>query len=88
MSTKKSNNFTPQTKLDPEKYAHLKAELDAPYRGMRKFIYVVFAASGSIGAFVFFAKILAGQNITSTFPSFALQIGVVALMIWLFRLES
>lgn len=87
MPTSNSNNSHPQTKLDPEKYARLKAELDAPYRGLRKFIYVAFGASGFIGAFIYLAKIIAGQNIGSTFPNFALQVGVMALMIWLFRLE-
>ncbi|MGD1712536.1 DUF3493 domain-containing protein [Dapis sp. BLCC M172] len=87
MPTPNSNNSHSQTKLDPEKYARLKAELDAPYRGLRKFIYVAFGASGFIGAFISFAKIIAGQNIGSAFPNFALQVGVMALMIWLFRLE-
>ena len=87
MATPKSNKSPAQTKLDPEKYARLKAELDAPYRGFRKFIYVAFGASGFIGAFISFAKILAGQNIDSALPNFALQVGIMALMIWLFRLE-
>ncbi len=87
MPTPNSNNSPAQTKLDPEKYARLKAELDAPYRGLRKFIYVTFGASGFIGAFISFAKIISGQNIGSAFPNFALQVGVMALMIWLFRLE-
>ncbi|MEB3340071.1 DUF3493 domain-containing protein [Okeania sp.] len=87
MATPNSNKSTPKTKLDPEKYARLKAELDAPYRGFRKFIYVTFGASGFIGAFISFAKIIAGQNIDSALPNFALQLGIIALMIWLFRLE-
>lgn len=88
MSTQKSNNRPPESKLDPEKYARLKAELDAPYRGLRQFIYVAFGASGLIGTLIFFVKILSGQDINSALPNFALQIGVVALMIWLFRLEQ
>ncbi|MBW4691518.1 MAG: DUF3493 domain-containing protein [Lyngbya sp. HA4199-MV5] len=73
---------------DPEKYAFLKAEAEAPYRGLRKFVYVSFAASGAIGAFIFLAKLAAGQEVSDTLPNLALQIGVVALMIWLFRLDS
>ncbi|NEQ40356.1 MAG: DUF3493 domain-containing protein [Okeania sp. SIO3I5] len=88
MPTPNSNNSHTQSKLDPEKYARLKAELDAPYRGLRKFLYVAFGASGFIGAFISFTRIIAGQNINSAFPNFALQVGVMALMIWLFRLES
>ena len=64
-------------KLSPERYARLKAEVKAPYRGLRKFIYVAFGASGFIGAVIFLAQL----------PNLALQIGIVALMIWLFRWE-
>lgn len=75
-------------KLSPEDYARLRAELKSPYRGFRKTIYVAFAASGTIGAFIFFFKLLAGQNVSSILPNLALQIGVVALMGWLFVLEG
>ncbi|NEP87743.1 MAG: DUF3493 domain-containing protein [Okeania sp. SIO2C2] len=88
MSTPHSNNNSSQTKLSPEKYARLKGELDAPYRGLRQFIYIAFGASGFTGAFIFLAKIIAGQNIASTLPNFALQVGIVILMIFLFRLEQ
>ncbi len=73
---------------DPEKYAFLKAEAAAPYRGLRKFVYVGFGASGAIGAFIFFTQLLAGQEVGDLLPNLALQIGVVALMIWLFSLEG
>ena len=73
--------------LTPEKYARLKAESKAPYRGLRKFFYIAFGASGLIGAFVFLAKIAAGQNLANDFSNFALQLGVVALMIFLFRID-
>lgn len=78
----KKNNLT------PEKYARLKAESKAPYRGLRKFFYVAFGASGLIGAFVFLAKLASGQNLAENFPNFALQIGVVALMVFLFRVDQ
>jgi hypothetical protein len=74
--------------LSPEKYARLKAEARAPYRGLRKFVYVSFGASGAIGAFIFFLQLLAGRQVSSTLPNLALQVGLVALMVWLFRLES
>jgi len=73
---------------DPKKYAFLLAESKAPYRGLRKFVYGTFGASGAIGAFVFLVQILAGRDIEAALPNLALQIGVVALMVWLFRLES
>ncbi|UBF24444.1 DUF3493 domain-containing protein [Kovacikia minuta CCNUW1] len=75
-------------KSDPEKYARLKSEVAAPYRGLRKFVYGAFAVSGAIGGFVFLTQMLAGQDVGEALPNFALQAGVVALMIWLFRLEG
>lgn len=71
-----------------EQYARLKAEAVAPYRGLRKFVYVAFGASGFIGALIFLAQLAAGRDVVATLPNFALQIGVVALMIFLFRLEK
>ncbi len=74
--------------LSPEQYARLRAEAVAPYRGLRQFIYVVFGASGFIGAVVFLARLLAGNDVAEALPNFGLQVGVVALMVWLFRLEQ
>jgi len=74
--------------LDPEKYAYLKAEAKAPYKGLRQFVYFAFAASGSIGAVVFLAQLAAGKDVATALPNFALQIGIVALMIWLFQREG
>jgi hypothetical protein len=74
--------------MDPEKYAKLKAEAKAPYKGLRKFIYIAFGASGFIGAFIFLAQLAAGKDITATLPNLAFQLSLVALMIFLFRLET
>ena len=71
--------------VDPELYQRLIAESKAPYRGLRRFIYVSVGASGLIGAFVFLAQCLAGQNLSRSLPNLGLQVGVVALMIWLLR---
>lgn len=71
-----------------EQYARLKAEATAPYRGLRQFVYIAFGASGFIGAVIFLAQLAAGRDVGATLPNFALQIGVVALMIFLFRLEQ
>jgi hypothetical protein len=70
-----------------DRYARLRAEAIAPYRGLRKFIYFAFGASGMIGAFIFLIQLLAGQNASEVMPNLALQIGVVALMVWLFRVD-
>ncbi|NJL09634.1 MAG: DUF3493 domain-containing protein [Calothrix sp. SM1_7_51] len=73
--------------FDPQLYARLKAEAAAPYRSFRKFIYFTCAASGFIGAFIFFLQLIAGRNIDNALPNLAVQIGVIALMIFLWRLE-
>lgn len=73
---------------DPEKYAHLMAEAKAPYRGLRKFVYGAFGASGAIGAVVFLAQALAGREVEAALPNLAVQIGVIALMVWLFRIDK
>lgn len=74
--------------MTPEKYKRLMAEAKAPYKGLRKFVYGTFAASGAIGAFIFLTQVLAGRDVASALPNLALQVGVVALMVFLFRLES
>ncbi|BAU62806.1 hypothetical protein STA3757_01570 [Stanieria sp. NIES-3757] len=90
MSDSSPKKPTPRGKsqLSPEKYARLKAEAKAPYRGLRKFFYVAFGASGLIGAFVFLAQLAAGREVSSTLTNLALQIGLVALVVWLFRWEE
>lgn len=75
-------------RFTPEQYARLKAEAAAPYRGLRKFVYVAFGASGFIGAVVFLAQLLAGRDVDAALPNFALQLGVVALMVFLFRWDQ
>ncbi len=85
-------NNTPAQKrsknLTSEQYQRLRAEAKAPYRGLRKFIYAGFGASGAIGGFVFLAQIIAGQNVSAALPNLALQVGVVALMVFLFRIDK
>jgi len=71
-----------------EQYARLKAEAQAPYRGLRKFVYVGCGASGLIGAVVFLAQLLAGRDADAALPNLALQVGVIALMVFLFRRET
>lgn len=90
-STSKNRNAKSKVnprQLSPEHYARLKAEAKAPYRILRQFIYLAFGASGFIGAVVFLGQLSTGQEVGTALPNFALQIGVVALMIWLFRLEK
>jgi hypothetical protein len=74
--------------LSRQQYERLTAEMAAPYRPMRQFIYVACGASGFIGGLVFLAKIASGREMGSALPNFALQVGVVALMVFLFRWEQ
>ena len=74
--------------LDQETYNRLRREAIAPYRGFRKFIYAGLGASGAIGGFVFFFKVLAGRDLANDLPNLALQVGVVAAMVFLFRWEN
>jgi hypothetical protein len=84
----RTRNIKGTRKVSPEQYAQLKAELATPYKGLRQFVYVACGASGFIGGMVFLAKLASGREIASAVPNLALQIGVVALMVWLFRLEQ
>jgi hypothetical protein len=74
--------------LNPQQYARLKAEVAAPYRGLRQFIYISVGASGFIGAFVFFFQLLAQRDIEQALPNFALQLGVIGLMVFLWKWEN
>jgi Low psii accumulation1 / Rep27 len=74
--------------IDPELYKRLQAEAKSPFKGLRKFFYLAFAGSGFIGGVVFLARLAAGRDLANTIPSLALQVGVVALMITLYRWDS
>ena len=80
---------TSKRELDPELYARLKAEAASPYRGLRRFVYLSFGASGLIGAFIFVLQLLAHKtSLEVGLPSLALQVGVVALMVFLWRWDK
>ncbi|OCR01206.1 hypothetical protein BCD67_17755 [Oscillatoriales cyanobacterium USR001] len=70
-----------------QQYQRLKSEMVAPYRPLRQFIYLACGASGFIGGLIFLGQLAAGREVGSAIPNFALQVGVVALMFSLFRLE-
>jgi hypothetical protein len=74
--------------IDPELWRRLQAEAKSPFRGLRQFVYVSCAISGAIGGVVFFFKLLAGRDLEATIPNLVLQVGVVALMVWLLRIDS
>ncbi|MGK7889122.1 MAG: DUF3493 domain-containing protein [Leptolyngbyaceae cyanobacterium] len=73
--------------MSRDRYARLRAEAKAPYRILRQLIYIAFAASGFIGALVFLSEVVTAHNMASALPNLALQLGVLALMIWLLRID-
>jgi len=78
----------PPQGMSQERYDRLVAEAQAPYKGFRKFIYASVGGSGAIGGFVFFTQVLSGRDIAAALPNLALQVGLVALMVFLFRWED
>lgn len=77
----------PPSRLSPERLEQLREEARAPYRGLRFFIYLTFGLSGFVGALIFLVQLIAGRDVGQAFPNFALQVGVVALMVWLARVD-
>jgi hypothetical protein len=82
------NSSNGKPSLSPEKYSYLKAEAQAPYKGLRKFIYFGLGASGAIGAFIFFVQLIAGKNVQENITNLFIQLAVIALMVFLFRWED
>lgn len=71
----------------PEQYTRLKAEAARPYKLLRRFFYLSFAASGSIGAFIFALRTLARKDADNALPNLALQVRLVVLMVFLWYLD-
>ena len=75
-------------KLNPEQYERLRRVAKSPYRGLRIFIYIALSGSGFIGAIIFLARLIAGNGeLEANLGSFGLQIGVLALMFYLYRID-
>ena len=87
MTNKNYRDSSTSQKFTPEQYTRLKTEAAAPYRGLRKFLYLAFGASGFIGAFIFALQVIAGKNVGNALPNLALQVGLVALMVFFWRLD-
>lgn len=73
--------------IDPKLEKRLKREMMSPYRGLRQFIYFGMGASGFIGGFICFCQLLAGRNVESTLPNLVIQVGLVILMVVLWKWE-
>ncbi len=87
-SPDKTETSPQNPKISPEKYARLRAEAKAPYKGFRRVFYIVGAASGLIGAFIFLLRIAAGTDVTQNLPNLAIQLGVVGIAILLWRWDK
>ena len=74
--------------LNKEQLSRLRAEAKAPYRGIRRFFYIVLGGSAFLGGFVFLMKAIAGENLESTLPNLLLQVTVCGIIIWLWRREQ
>jgi hypothetical protein len=75
-------------KFTPEKMARLRAEAQNPYRSLRQFVYLSFGFSGAVGGMIFLLQIAAGRDVSQAIPNFAVQAGVVGLMVFLWRWEN
>ncbi|MEO0378176.1 MAG: DUF3493 domain-containing protein [Cyanobacteria bacterium P01_A01_bin.17] len=80
-------NSNSKNSLDPERLERLRAEAKAPFRGLRQFFYAAFAASALLGGFIFFFKLLAGEDFSTTLFNLMVQLSVFGLMIGLLWLE-
>ncbi|NJK61380.1 MAG: DUF3493 domain-containing protein [Synechococcaceae cyanobacterium SM2_3_1] len=78
----------PRRPLSSADRVRLTSELAAPYRGLRKFVYLAVGTSCGLGAFVFGMRALAGRDLETTLPNLALQVGILALAVFLFRIEG
>ena len=87
-SPDKTESSPKNSKISPEKYARLRAEAKAPYKGFRKVFYLVGGASGLIGAFIFLLRIAAGTDVSQNLPNLAIQLGVIGIAIALWRWDK
>ncbi len=80
---------TEQNKSRTEnRYAKLQAEANAPFRALRRFVYLACGASGALGAYIFLTQLLSAKGeLSTTLSNLAVQMGVIGLMILLYRLD-
>jgi len=73
---------------NPDRYAKLQAEANAPFRALRRFIYLACGASGALGAYIFLTQLLAGRSeLGTTLGNLAVQMAVIGVMILLYRVD-
>jgi hypothetical protein len=78
----------PPQGMAPEKYARLRAEAKAPYRGLRRVVYLTAGASAAIGAFIMITQGLAGRATEDLGQNLLIQFGVLGTVGFLLWLEN
>jgi len=74
------------SKIDPELKKKLLQESKAPFKGLRKVLWIAFTGSAFLGLFIMLSKIASGNQIQQN--NFLIQLGACALFPFLLFLES
>ncbi|NJN76501.1 MAG: DUF3493 domain-containing protein [Synechococcaceae cyanobacterium RL_1_2] len=85
-----TNQFFPRSskEISPEQRQRLLAEANAPYKVLRKFIYIAFGLSGVLGGLIFLAKLAGGDTSTQNLSNIAVQAGIIGLMALFWKWDS
>ena len=73
------------SKIDPELKKKLLKETKAPFKGLRRVIYVACAGSAFLGLFIMLSQMAAGNDIQQN--NLLIQLGACVLFPFLFFLE-
>ena len=73
------------SKIDPELKKKLLKESQAPFKGLRKILWIAFSGSAFLGLFIMLSKIASGNEIQQN--NLLIQIVACALFPFLFFLE-
>ncbi len=73
------------SKIDPELKKKLIKESQAPFKGLRKVLWIAFTGSAFLGLFIMLSKIASGNEIQQN--NLLIQLGACALFPFLFFLE-
>ena len=73
------------SKIDPELKKKLLKESQAPFKGLRKVLWIAFSGSAFLGLFIMLSKIASGNEIPQN--NLLIQIGACTLFPFLFFLE-
>ena len=74
------------SKIDPELKKKLLKESKAPFKGLRKVLWIAFTGSSFIGLFIMLSKIASGNDIQKN--NLLIQLGACTLFPFLLFFES